>query len=105
MTQTNRRSRLTIAVTIALLGLATAPGAARGDHHEAPKFKKFKLSDKFYSEGAAAGDINKDGTLDFVAGPFWYAGPDYQKKHEYYAPVEVDPKGYSANFFAYTDDF
>lgn len=47
-----------------------------------PLFKKLCLSHKFYAEGAYYGDFNKDGKLDVVAGPFWYEGPDFQKKHE-----------------------
>ena len=43
-----------------------------------PKFKRLKLTDKFYAEGAAAGDFNKDGKMDVISGPYWYAGPDYK---------------------------
>ena len=44
--------------------------------------QKVRLSDKFYAEGAYYGDFNRDGKLDVVAGPFWYEGPDFQKRHE-----------------------
>src|SRR5687768_3814276 len=84
---------------------ADEQAAAAGGKAASPKFKKYKLSDLFYSEGATYGDFNKDGKLDFAAGPFWYEGPDFQKKHEYYKGAPVDPKGYSANFFAYAHDF
>ena len=70
-----------------------------------PKYKKLVLSDKFYAEGAYYGDFNKDGKLDVVAGPFWFEGPDFQKKHEIYPPKEYDPKGYSDNFLTYAGDF
>src|SRR3954471_9023966 len=68
-------------------------------------FKKIQLSDKFYSEGANIGDINGDGKADFVAGPFWYEGPEFKTKHEYYKAEEIDPLKYSQNFLAFTDDF
>lgn len=84
---------------------ADEQAAAAGGKAASPKFKKYKLSDLFYSEGATYGDFNKDGKQDFAAGPFWYEGPDFQKKHEYYKGAPVDPKGYSANFFAYAHDF
>src|SRR5512133_2898985 len=47
-------------------------------------FKKIQLTDKFWSEGAYYGDFNHDGKMDIVSGPFWYEGPDFQKRHEYY---------------------
>src|SRR6266550_8209225 len=47
-------------------------------------FKKTQLSDKFWCEGANFGDFNHDGKPDVVSGPYWYEGPDFQKRHEYY---------------------
>src|SRR2546425_6013639 len=47
-------------------------------------FKKARLSDKFWCEGANFGDFNHDGKMDIVSGPYWYEGPDFQKKHEIY---------------------
>ena len=44
-----------------------------------------QLSDTFHAEGAAFGDLNHDGIADVVAGPFWYAGPDFRERHEIYA--------------------
>jgi hypothetical protein len=70
-----------------------------------PTFKKLQLTDKFYSEGAYYADFNKDGHLDVVAGPFWYEGPDFQKKHEIYPPKAFDPKAYSDVFITFTGDF
>src|SRR6476661_8277259 len=71
-------------------------------------FKKLQISDKFYSEGASFGDFNKDGKVDIVAGPFWYEGPDFTKKHQFFedaAAKSFDPHGYSENFFAFVHDF
>lgn len=70
-----------------------------------PQFRKLVLSDKFYAEGANVGDFNKDGHLDIVSGPYWYEGPKFEKKHEIYEPVAVDPESYSDNFLVYIDDF
>ena len=69
------------------------------------KFKTITLDTKFYCEGAHFGDINRDGKMDVVSGPFWYPGPDYQSRHEYYPAAEVDPLKYSQHFFTYTYDF
>ncbi len=56
-------------------------------------FKKLTLTDKFYCEGAYAADFNRDGNMDVVSGPYWYAGPDFQKRHEVREPKAFDPKG------------
>lgn len=71
----------------------------------APSFEKLRLSEKFYAEGAYYADFNKDGKLDIVAGPFWYAGSDFSKKHEIIPPKSFDPHDYSNNFLTYTGDF
>jgi hypothetical protein len=68
-------------------------------------FRKLCLSDQFYAEGAYYGDFNRDGKMDIVAGPFWFEGPDFQKRHEYRPAKAFDPKGYSDNFLTYTGDF
>src|SRR5687768_8588921 len=77
---------------------------ARADHHS-PSFKKIKLTGEFFSEGCTSADYNKDSSLDFAAGPYWYEGPDFQKRHTFYEGKPVDPKGYSANFLAFSHDF
>ena len=43
-----------------------------------------RISDFYYAWSAAAADINHDGILDIVAGPFYYLGPDYQVSREIY---------------------
>lgn len=72
---------------------------------DALAYERLKLDDQFYAEGATFADINRDGSLDIVAGPFWYEGPSFSKRHEIYPPKPFDPLKYSENFFAYTDDF
>ncbi|HPY29737.1 MAG TPA: HEAT repeat domain-containing protein [Verrucomicrobiota bacterium] len=68
-------------------------------------YKKLRLADQFYAEGAYYGDFNRDGKLDVVAGPFWFEGPDFVKRHEYRPVQTFDPKNYSDNFLTYTGDF
>ncbi|MDB6003033.1 MAG: repeat protein, partial [Prosthecobacter sp.] len=68
-------------------------------------WKRQQLHGDFYSEGAAIGDINGDGKPDVVAGPFWWEGPTFEKKHAYYEPKIFSINGYSDNFFAYVQDF
>ena len=69
------------------------------------RFKRVQLTDKFYAEGATFADINNDGKMDIVSGPFWYEGPDWTKKHAFYEPKEFNINGYSDNFFVYAYDF
>ena len=91
--------RLALPVLFALL----LPSAALSFAEE-PKFKKIVLSDKFYAEGSYYGDFNKDGKLDIVAGPYWYEGPDFTKKHEIYPVEAFDPAKYSDNFTVFVTD-
>src|SRR5688572_1068095 len=93
----------TKSVALVVLGLVASATMA-ADHHR-PAFKKIKLSDQFYSEGCTFGDYDRDGVLDFAAGPFWYKGPDFQKKHVIYEGAPVDPNQYSRNFINFTYDF
>lgn len=62
------------------------------------------LEEKFFCEGAHAGDFNNDGKMDVVSGPYWYAGPDFKTRHEIYEPVAFDKNTYSKNFLCYGDD-
>ncbi len=68
-------------------------------------YRKLRLSDQFYAEGAYFADFNRDQKLDVVAGPFWFEGPDFQKRHEY-RPVKTfeAAKEYSDNFLTYAGD-
>lgn len=92
------RRLLLISIAICLVPLVTFAA-------EPPAFEKLTLADQFYTEGAFYGDFNRDGKLDVVIGPFWYAGPDFQQIHEVRPPKTFDPKGYSNNFLTFTADF
>ena len=67
-------------------------------------FERKQLSDKFFAEGVSIGDFNKDGTADVVSGPYWYAGPDFEKRSAFYDTKEYPPKGYSKNFNTWAYD-
>ena len=51
-----------------------------------------QLDNRFYAEGGAIADINKDGKADIVSGPFWYAGPEFKERKEIYDTKTYDPK-------------
>ncbi|HZV35820.1 MAG TPA: VCBS repeat-containing protein [Verrucomicrobiae bacterium] len=71
--------KITLAAAVLGLNLASASAA----DHLLHTFKKVRLTDEFWSEGANFGDFNHDGKMDIVSGPFWYEGPDFKKRHEY----------------------
>src|SRR3954466_13241083 len=105
-------------------GLCAAISTATADELHA--FKRIQLNDQFWCEGASFGDLNKDGVNDLVSGPWWYEGPDFKKRHEFYphkttfdlklgALTSVKVPGYegalgskntySDNFFVWVLDF
>lgn len=90
---------------LACLGVALAGASAMAAAAATPSHQRLQLSDTFFCEGAAFGDLNKDGHLDAVSGPYWYAGPDFKQRHEIYPAAAWDPLKYSDNFFAFTHDF
>jgi len=115
-------NKFSLALAVALSGSTLASAK----DYVLSSFKKIQLSDKFWCEGASFGDFNHDGKPDIVSGPYWWEGPDYQKRHEYYPATKTftlkkaDGTGetvegfegalgannaYSDNFFAFTYDF
>jgi hypothetical protein len=93
------------------------------EHHT---FTRIQLSDQFWSEGANAGDLNHDGVKDLISGPYWWEGPEFKTRHEYYPAtttfqLKLGPmttvtvpgfegtlgkeNKYSDNFFAWAYDF
>ena len=113
----------TLALALAAIQLTSLSLSA--DDYVLHSFKKLHLNDQFWSEGANVGDFNKDGKMDVVSGPYWYAGPDFKERQEIYSAkqtfklkeddgTEVEIPGfegalgknnaYSNNFFAFTHD-
>ncbi|MBL8269856.1 PVC-type heme-binding CxxCH protein, partial [Steroidobacter sp.] len=107
-------------------GSGPPSGASASQTVTGPKFQKQVLDEHFWSEGVASGDINRDGKNDIIAGPFWYAGPDFQTRHEFYPASESftrsradgateqvpgfegalgQKNAYSDNFFTFVGDF
>ncbi len=104
--------------------LATPAGVVAGPTLES--FQRIQLSDQFWCEGANFGDLNNDGKNDIISGPWWWEGPDFRKRHEYYPAattfvLNLGPQTtvtvpgfegalgskntYSDNFFAWAVDF
>jgi len=73
-----------------------------------PKWKKIVITDKFHAEGSCIGDFNKDGIPDVAIGHYWYEGPDFTKRHQFFDGPDArdwDPKGYSECFGMFVGDF
>ncbi len=70
------------------------------------RFRVQRISDFDYSWGIAAADINHDGILDLVAGPYYYLGPDYTKRREIYMASTFSPSTqYPATMVNWAYDF
>ena len=113
-----------ITATVLVLAALSSPRAAATQPLHI--FTRIQLSDQFWSEGANFGDLNNDGANDIVSGPWWWDGPDFKTRHEYYPAtttfqLKLGPmttvtvpgfegtlgkeNKYSNNFFAWAYDF
>jgi hypothetical protein len=54
------------------------------DEQVSSRFRMQRINDFYYAWSAAAADVNRDGILDIIAGPFYYLGPDYRESREIY---------------------
>jgi hypothetical protein len=93
-----------IVVTVAL-GHCSALGGE--EPAAAPvAFEKQTLEMQYYCDGLNVGDFNRDGHTDIVAGPYWYEGPDFARRHEVYAPTPFTPaKEQSNSMFSFVHNF
>ena len=100
------RIRHRLALLVAVVGFCHTPEVFSADEERAlHRFERQQLTDVYYSEGANAGDINRDGKPDVVYGPYWYEGPDFKTKHEIYPAKPQNREGYADNFFSWVYDF
>lgn len=69
------------------------------------RFRMQTLNEFYYSWGPAVADFNHDGTLDIVAGPYYYLGPGYGVAKEIYLAQTIDPSTQYFNGLQYAYDF
>ncbi|HWL16924.1 MAG TPA: VCBS repeat-containing protein [Opitutus sp.] len=85
-----------LSVSVALLANA----------HATVAFKKIVLTDEYLADGINAGDFNRDGRRDVVAGPYWYEGPDISTRHAFYPAEPQDVAAAPSNsLFSFVADF
>lgn len=68
------------------LSARTAPA-----EETSPRFRVQRVSEMYYSWGAAAADFNKDGVMDIVAGPYIYFGPQFTNYREIFPALPFNP--------------
>jgi hypothetical protein len=72
------RNRIYILSCFLLLPLGLVWSQVSKVPSTAVSFNKIELLDKYVSEGASIGDIDRDGHMDIVAGNLWWKGPDFK---------------------------
>ncbi len=92
-----------ICLTFIAFGIVIETCAAQD--HVLHSFERQQLTDVYFSEGANFGDINRDGKLDAIHGPYWWQGPEFKVRREIFAPKPQNRDGYSTNFFTWVYDF
>jgi len=98
------RSLLRLACAVATATPVVATSARVVVQEPGRDFRRLELSSTFYAEGASFGDLDGDGDADVVSGPYWYEGPEFERRHELEPPVESDPLAYSDDFFTWVLD-
>ncbi len=56
-----------------------------------PNFRVQRLSEFYYGYSATVADIDRDGNMDVVSGPYYYLGPTFSVGRQYYAGVTYNP--------------
>lgn len=90
---------LALGLLIAWMGL---PASAQTNRPI--KFKKEMLTNMFFSEGVAVGDVNRDGKKDVLSGAFWYEAPNWKQHEIAKGDTFTVNGGYSNSFLNFSMD-
>ncbi|MBW3628310.1 MAG: VCBS repeat-containing protein [Gemmatimonadetes bacterium] len=55
------------------------------------RFRAQRIDDFYYAWGADVADVNRDGAMDIVSGPFYYLGPAFTARREFYPARVFNP--------------
>jgi hypothetical protein len=88
-----------IALYVGGTGTATFKNLAYADllprpfaaEKSSPNYRAQRLNDFYYGYSAAIADINRDGNMDVVSGPYYYLGPTFEIGHQFYAGISYNP--------------
>ena len=94
-----------LSLCLTLVGFAVSIESNVAQDYVLHSFERQQLTDVYFSEGANFGDINRDGKLDAIHGPYWWQGPEFKVRREIFAPKPQNRDGYSTNFFTWVYDF
>jgi len=60
------------------------------DEQISSRFRMQHINDFYYGWSATTADVNHDGVLDIISGPFYYLGPDYKVSREIFLSKTSD---------------
>lgn len=93
-------------LALAIVFLPRGTGRAAEPADGPVVFEKQVLTDEYFCDGINVGDLNRDGKTDVVAGPYWYQGPRFTARHEFYPAVPHEPaKSPTDSMFSHVWDF
>lgn len=69
-------------------------------------FRKQVLTTDYLADGIHAADVDRDGKMDIIAGPYWYVGPDFKTRYEFFEVTATPPEAHPSNsMFSFVHDF